>query len=167
MLHTNISPSPPEYTIRLLFPNPLKIKHRRETHFGQRKVKCVTSAWKLLHPLHNCHTPFASATVTRSFSDGGCSNSLDPGVILECHCGHSAGVRNKPMVLRCWALGVVCYRSMALAMLTTTHISWTLPDIPQNTPDPQWKQGWEISIASFKKSKLFIFYNICILEAVL
>ena len=101
VLHTNISPSPPEYTIRLLFPNPLKIKHRRETHFGQRKVKCVTSAWKLLHPLHNCHTPFASATVTRSFSDGGCSNSLDPGVILECHCGHSAGVRNKPMVLRC------------------------------------------------------------------
>lgn len=91
-----------------------------------REKWCVS----LLHGSFNTqctisHTPCASAKMTRSSLDGGCSNSLGLGVILECYDGHSAGMRNKLTVLRCWALGFVCYCCMALPMLTSTHISWT------------------------------------------
>lgn len=71
------------------------------------------------------HTPFASVKMTRTSPDGGHSHSLGLGVILECYDGHSAGTQNKLTVLRCWALGFVCYYCMALPMLTSTHISWT------------------------------------------
>lgn len=143
------------------------------THFGQGKWSL-----SLLHGSFSTyctisHTPFASATVTRALQMVAAPKawilewSWNAMVILECHGGHSAGMRNKPMVLKSWALRVVYYCSMALPMLTTTHIPWTLPDSPQKIPDPQWKQEWETCISSFKKSKLFTFYNICILKTVL
>lgn len=115
------------------------------------------------------HTPSASAKMTRTSPDGGRSNSLGLGVILECYDGHSAGMRNKLTVLRCWALGFVCYCCMALLMLTSTHISWTRVAryASQNIRPPVNSRVKKICISFFMKPKVFTFYNSCIFETAL